>query len=251
MKYLLFSLLLVAAAGAQVASRFGSGIDRNIRGGPGFATTASPYLLEQDFEGAGYDRGQVWNENASGTMDEDYTGIILDGSQSLLIDLTANIVDSVSPVFLMPGGGGDIWYIYFQMQVVTFPTSSDYRIINLTNICDLSISSTSNLVVKPWVGTGVATVGMLSAGVKYHVWIQGSGNGVETGSAGTARVGFSTNGTRPTSGDNYAIDTDVTAAAPAATGQIILGTRQSVPANYKVVLDKLRVGNQLIGDNPP
>lgn len=208
----------------------------------------SPYLLEQDFEGTGYDNAQTWSEQGSATLNEDYTSTVLVGSQSMLIDLTSNIGDIASPVITMPPGGGDIWYVYFQLRVLAFP-SSGFRVATVTNSFDLSINASSNLVIRPQVGTGVATVGQLEAGVTYHVWMQGSGDDVETANAGTARVGFSTTGIRPNSGDNYAIDTDAAANGPYSAVQLILGSRQ-IGANYSVIIDKVRVGNELIGDNP-
>lgn len=209
---------------------------------------ASPYLLEQGFEGTSYDNSQTWAEVGSATLNEDYTTTVLVGSQSMLIDLTSNTGDTTSPLISMPSGGGNIWYVYFQLRVLTFP-SSGFRVATVTNSFDLSINASSNLVIRPQVGTGVATVGKLEAGTTYHVWMQGSGNDIETAGAGTARVGFSTTGIRPTSGDNYAIDTDVSANGPFTTVQLVFGSRQ-VSANYSVIIDKVRVDNDVIGDNP-
>lgn len=209
---------------------------------------ASPYLLEQGFEGTSYDNSQTWAEVGSATLNEDYTSTVLVGSQSMLIDLTSNTGDTTSPLISMPSGGGNIWYVYFQLRVLTFP-SSGFRVATVTNSFDLSINASSNLVIRPQVGTGVATVGKLEAGTTYHVWMQGSGNDIETAGAGTARVGFSTTGIRPTSGDNYAIDTDVSANGPFTTVQLVFGSRQ-VSANYSVIIDKVRVDNDVIGDNP-
>ncbi len=53
-------------------------------GGGGSGTDYSPYLVKQDFEGTGYDNSESWTESSS--PDEDYTGLVLEGSQSLQVE---------------------------------------------------------------------------------------------------------------------------------------------------------------------
>ena len=54
-----------------------------------FATAGSYFLVNQNFEGAGYDNGETWTESATGTVDEDHTGTVIAGSQSLQVNLAA------------------------------------------------------------------------------------------------------------------------------------------------------------------
>ena len=211
------------------------------------APAGTSYVWKQDFEGTGYGNGQTWTESGSGILNEDYTSTVLVGSQSMNIDLTSNIGAAYGPLHTLVESP-TIHYAYFQLRVISFPSSS-FRIFSISNVLDVSISATSNLTVRPAVGTAVATVGMLEAGVAYHVWTSGSGQNVETASAATARVAFSTDGIRPTSGDNYAIDTDAGGSSGQNPAQVSLGSLQ-VGANYNIILDKIRVNDVVIGDNP-
>jgi len=249
MKYLILFIIFSVNLQAQVASRIGLGVNKNIRGTSGFSASlpyTSPYVWAQDFEGTGYDNGQTWTESGSGILDEDYTATALVGSQSMNIDLTSNFGAAYGPPHTLVESP-TIHYAYFQLRVISFPNAA-YRVFTISNVLDVSINATSNLTVRPAVGTAVATVGKLEAGVTYHVWTSGSGQGVETANT-TARVSFSTDGIRPTSGDNYAIDTDAGGSSGQNPSQVVLGSLQ-VGANYNIILDKIRVNDVVIGDNP-
>lgn len=51
-----------------------------------FATAGSSFLVQEGFEGTGYEN--TWTESATGTVDEDHTGTVIAGSQSLQINLS-------------------------------------------------------------------------------------------------------------------------------------------------------------------
>lgn len=237
--------MLACACGAQVSGRSGSGIHRAMRTGLG----QSQYLLEEYFEGTGYDFYKGWTESGTSTIDEDYTGVVLQGSQSGHINLSSSTGASFSGGYVHPGGATPVHYAYFQLEVISFPSANNFRVFSISNTVDVAINSTSNLMVRPGVGIAVATVGVLEPNTKYHVWVSGSGNDVETPSAGTATVAFSTDGIRPTSGDNYAIDTDTGALSSHLNTQVVIGSLQ-VGADYEVIIDNILVDDIQIGDNP-
>jgi hypothetical protein len=54
-----------------------------------FVTSGSSFLLNQNFEGTGYDNGETWTEAGTGTVDEDHTSTVIAGSQSLRVNLSA------------------------------------------------------------------------------------------------------------------------------------------------------------------
>lgn len=240
-KFFIPSIFTNNASGARVAGF------RNLAMAVLPAPAGTSYVWKQDFEGTGYDNGQTWTESGSGVLDEDYTSTVLVGSQSLNIDLTSNIGAAYGPPHTLVESP-TIHYAYFQLRVISFPSAA-HRIFSISNVLDVSINATSNLTVRPAVGIAVATVGKLEAGVTYHVWTSGSGQGIETTSQGTARVSFSTDGVRPTSGDNYAIDSDPATGPGTNPSQVVIGTL-GIGANYNIILDRMRVNDVLIGDNP-
>lgn len=250
---LIIAQLLTITCSAQVAVTITPGIP--IFGPPGSAFAAgvpyaSPYLLEQDFEGTGYDNGGGWTEGGVVNVNEDYTSTIIDGSQSLNVALTASTGYTESPDVVV--GGGRILYGYLKLRFASLPASSMslfamYDTAN--NQClRVRLSSTGTLGVLPGVGTEVTTVGTLAINTTYHVWFSASARGVETALASTARVSFSTDGVRPTSGDNYAIDDDAGGATDDPSS-LRIGTLVS-STTVDVIYDKVRLNNSIIGDNP-
>lgn len=65
----------------------------------------SSFLIEQNFEGTGYDNGETWTEAGSGTIDPDESTVVLAGSQSLQ--------------FLLSGANGSS-YAAFSTQASVF-----------------------------------------------------------------------------------------------------------------------------------
>lgn len=84
MKHLLTSLLLACALSVLAVTPTGLGLSN-------IATVAaatppasgSSFLIEQNFEGTGYDNGETWTEAGSGTIDPDESSVVIEGSQSL------------------------------------------------------------------------------------------------------------------------------------------------------------------------
>lgn len=66
------------------------GAPQQILAARGTAAAGPTYLVNQGFEGTGYDNGESWTESGTGTKNEDYTTSPIEGSQSLLISSAGN-----------------------------------------------------------------------------------------------------------------------------------------------------------------
>jgi hypothetical protein len=83
----------------------------------------------------------------------------------------------------------------------------------------------------------------MSINTTYHIWVK-----YVKGSGANAVIesGFSTDGTRPTSGSAFVTQTVGTATAD--TDRIMFG--QSSSNTVSTYIDKVRVDDAVIGDNP-
>jgi len=88
MKYLLLFLVLVTTASAQVSSRFGAGLDRNIRGGSGFNASNLRNLLSVS------DTFNRTDANPMSTTMSDSVGIWSSGAGSWNdLQITSNVIN--------------------------------------------------------------------------------------------------------------------------------------------------------------
>ena len=208
-------------------------------GGGGGSGGLTSTIFSETFEGTGYSTtSPAWTESlGGGTVDEDYTSTVLDGSQSWRI-LTA---DSASSYAYNSFTAGSERWVYFMFRPVSTPNSSNGEIIEIwnsgqTRIADLQLTSTGTIQVRH--GTATATTsGTMSDGTTYHVYfryVTGSG------ANGVASVGFSTDGTRPTGGSNFASTSSGTATTDAnyiAPGWI------GFSGVIDLIYDKMQVGD--------
>jgi hypothetical protein len=206
------------------------------------STPPATYLVQQNAEGAGYDNSETWTESGIG-IDEDYTGVVLAGSQSLRINTSAAAGTTTSPAF---ADQADVWG-YFLFHPVSLPAATTVMVNFITTIGNdclrVRINAAGNLLVRAGGGTEATSVGAMSAGNTYHVWIhyvKGSGANA------FASVAFSTDGTRPTSGNNYRESTNGTITSDAQN----LRFGQTSSSTFNFVFDKVRVDEAAIGDNP-
>lgn len=207
------------------------------------AAAGATYLLTENFEGTGYDETITgsWTES-SGTPDEDYatSPAPLAGSQSLeLNDAGANErIDS--PTY---AATADIW-LYFLVHFNSLPAATEtvasFR-NSTTEMCSMQITSAGLLRVAMTGGNSVTTVSAMSAGTTYHVWIHYTAG---SGANAFGSVAFSTDGTKPTSGNAYTQKTDSTATA--SSDNIRLRSDGAI----QLFMDKVRVDDANIGDNP-
>lgn len=205
--------------------------------------TAS-YLIKQDFEGTGYDNGETWTEAGTATPDEDYTGVALAGSQSLRVVTTS--ATSRSSVSFSAAGTVEV---YFLFRPVVASAEAGLTIVQLRSADDAAEAirlrwlSSGRLDVRAGGGTVASPVTVLSVDTTYHVWVRFV---VGTGANAVATVAFSTTGTRPSSGNEFAQTSNGTATANA--GILRLGTITTT--TVEMIFDKVRVDDATIGDNP-
>ena len=206
--------------------------------GAGGAPAVS-YLIQQDFEGTGYDNSETWTPEGTGTADPDSVSPALVGSQSLKLTESATYINVTSPTF---ASKSEVWS-YFQMQVGT--VANGRRFLNFysdsTLIARVRMNAFSGIDVVS--GTGEASTGVtFSTGVTYHVWFHWK-------SGDTVDVGFSTDGTRPTLSPYFAsISSGV---ASGTINKVMIGQPASEGTDTSVYsLDKVRVDDVLIDSNP-
>ncbi len=211
-------------------------------GGGGPNPPASP-LVDQDFDGAGYANSETWTEGLDGaTVNEDYdtAPAPLEGDDSLFIE----------PDAMPPGntytyhqfGDTDPAYGYclfrpvvarYQHVIIQFwdsgfavPFQIEYRDGEDDGDGILRISNGS---------TTADTTGELAEGTTYHIFFSYA-NG------GSATVAFSTDGTRPTSGPNFAT---TTGTATTDANRIVLGGANSDNQN-QLIFDQVWVDDEQI-----
>lgn len=233
-------LLVPVEAGANI---FGSA------GGGGGAQC----LVYETFDAAGYDKS--WTESA-GTPDEDYTSspAPLAGTQSFYLAACANSTTQKAYIDFTPTSGQP-QEGYFLYRLVNAPTTTGSRIIGLLRTgastrATVSLETSSGPVYKLSIqvvgGTKQTTTGTLSTGTTYHLWphyLKG------TGSTAVATIAFSTDGVRPTSGNNYKESTAGNGTTDAdrfeLMSEYVTGTNC-----VNALVDKVIVDDGTISDNP-
>jgi len=205
------------------------------------AESGITYLVNQRFEGAGYDNGETWTTSV-GTPDPDYTTTVLDGSQSLFLNLATGTPARIRLDFL----NQDTVYFYCLFRLVGSAPGGNRDIVafgpNGSADQDLRIVVTSAGRLSTHI-TGVSPADALSFGTTYHLWARYSKG---TGSDAVVEVAYSTDGTKPTSGTKYATATNL--AHTAQAGRVWLGFNAT--GNYDVIFDKVLVAATEIGSNP-
>lgn len=147
-------------------------------------------------------------------------------------------------------------YIYFKLKIPDIGSSTSYSYVifytsstgNMNSQLFVKRSGSSiYLSVQSDGGSTVDTVGTLAVGTTYHVWYS------YTKSSGannaTSTVAFSTDGTRPTSGDNYAASTNGVETSTVNRIHYRGFTYDSIKW-VDIIVDKIRVDDAQIGDNP-
>lgn len=197
---------------------------------------ASSYLVEENFETGSAPSGWTisgawtWN-NTSPVMQGTYTPKSQDfATPSAYIGFTAQ---------------GEV-FCYTLYQTANAGSAGgihQFRDTGNNNICTISYLATGVVRVL-WAdfSANVSTVGTMSSNTTYHVWTRYKKG---TGANAIASVGFSTDGTRPTSGNNYA---ELTAGAYTVDCDRVL----MVGANDNVAryFDRYLISSSVIGNSP-
>lgn len=198
------------------------------------------YLTKQGFEGTGYDNSETWSE--TGDPDEDYTGVVLDGSQSFRV----NVSGASAYAHHQFAATADVWGYFMFRAVSTINATKSIAIIvgdDFGGSASVNLNSTGTLSVTHGGVTSGNTVSTMTAGTTYHVWFRYTKG---TGSDGFAEVSFSTDGTKPTSGNNYTSLSNGDDTANAFRYRI--GIVPTSTLDY--IWDKVRLDDVVIGSNP-
>lgn len=209
------------------------------------------YLINQNFEGTGYDNSETWTE--TGNPDEDYATAPapLVGSQSLYIDGSAATKSAISPNF----GDQLTFSVFFKLHVVTLPGSTGRELIRFllngsqSAGSELTVNSTGVLTLT--VGTTtISTTTTVSAGTTYNVWVDYTAESPDTALNGVGQVAFSTGTTKPTSdggGNGYGRRTNMNGEL--AVDQLWI-TAQFSTTGPTWICDKFLLDDVTIGNNP-
>lgn len=204
---------------------------------PGGAT----YLLEENFNATGYDL--VWTESL-GTPNEDYatSPAPLEGAQSILLDNTSTTQRANSPTFAEQS----TVHGYFLLNVTSLPDSGNSDTYsfksNTTTICTVQLNASGAMRIVCGAVNSSATVATVTEGTTYHVWPSYTAG---TGANAAASLGFSTDGTKPTSGNNFTSMSNGTSTQGADSIRLSTSSVGTI-----VIIDKVRVDDEEIGDNP-
>lgn len=211
--------------------------------GGGGGTPAPSYLLSENFEAAvGYDN-VGWSVN-SGTPNPDYTTTVLEGTQSLLMSyIGAGTNQRLDAPTLATQT--DIW-AYFLYRPLVLPAGfvgvASFKPSG-ASLMHLQITSTGAIRAVGNFGSATPTTSVMSVNTTYHVWMHFKAG---TGANGIQYVAFSTNGIRPTIGNNVSETT--TTAETNTVDRMRFWAEGGTTWSY--IVDKLRINNVEIGDNP-
>jgi hypothetical protein len=235
------------SAGRRTFMGMTKGMFRGMVGRGGVVAAGGPsYVFTENFETAttGYD--STWTmDSSAGTLNPVATTSELDleGFQCLTLTGTTPYVrwDHETAAYTTLYG-----YLLFRTSAVP---ASGRAILQLTKASDdyvFKVALTSDGTVQVLHGTNSATtVGTISANTTTHIWFYYKAG---TGLNGEYSVGFSTNGTRATSGDNFASNTNGTSLATDPVEFWWCGGAETQTVTY--TYDKMRLAETQIGDNP-
>lgn len=188
----------------------------------GGASDSQTYDFLETFDSTGYDN-IGWTEDG-GTPDEDYTSVVLEGEQSLLLDSRGTSTgQSLYRNYTMQSADATL-VVRFRIKCNSLPATGapDSFLIKFTSTSpttrgQILLTDDHKLVAAPVGGTAVETTNSIQEGVEYYIWITHKRS---ISGDGTNSVAFNTTFTRPSSGDNYAISSN--------------GTATSAPARYYI-----------------
>lgn len=206
--------------------------------GPRMGAAGPTYLINQNFEGTGYDNGETWTE--AGTVNEDYTTTVLKGAQSLFM-ATADTNSSSYSSFT----GQSTVYAHCRLEV----TNSQGWTRRCFTIADSAGNALAGVIfdnpsagandVKIWANAATTTSATrLAYSTVYYVWLAFV-------SSGTCELAISASSTKPSSDSGGNVYVTRTGAAGTAA-RIYVENAQ----NDSVIFDNVLVSTSVIGDNP-
>jgi hypothetical protein len=206
----------MGVTGTGIASIFGN--DYNDGDGAACAdSSCTGFLVCQNFEGAGYDNSESWEEDAGdGTVDEDdATATVLRGSQQLKL-AGSGASSSTKKTFT---AAGDLW-VHFRYKPTDSTPATSHNILVFRDGSDNDVGSIdirTNGTMRFYHGTKYVStmVAIFADGTKIHFWVHYAKG---TGSNGTMEVYWSANATRPALSTTGCYNTDVDQPCSLTTG---------------------------------
>ncbi len=234
MKSFLFALLVTPAMALPFGFWKTSG-----GGGPS-------YLVNQNFEGTGYDNGETWTSAGGGTVNADYATNPIVGSQSLYITGTAT---STYRSF----SAQDSVFGFARVRFETYDTGGNRNFWSIrdgsgTSVADFGITSAGKMRATAAGGSANTSLDTIPTGGGYdlYIWFEYVKG---TGSDAIARVGWSMDGTKPTfaaSAAKSAVSSNGTTTSQGA--RFYWGATAS--SVFEIVTDKTLISTTAIGNNP-
>lgn len=203
------------------------------------APAGPTYVFEENFEGTGLPSGFT---AGNVTHDYDYTTTALQGSQSYRQTGAASSPSLLSTTFT----GASTMEAYLMIRFISMPTAAyrSFYLLNGTTECiRISVTATGAVEVRPGGGTASSTTDTMTTGVTYHVWVRYVAG---SGANAFGSVAWSTDGTRPTSGNKYRESTNGTATLN--PDRVRWGVANG--NTFDVIYDRTLVTSDTIPDNP-
>lgn len=190
------------------------------------------WIIQQGFEGSGYDHGETWTAAGTGSVDPDSTAVVLEGTQSLRIQLTSQ---SGSTYREITADGSLYVRMMFRMDSAA---NGVIATIRTANTLRATLSRISNkLRVQASGGSANDSTDDLPTGTTLYLWVEYISG---SGSDAIARAGWSATPTKPTlsaSGSTTCASIDGTGTG--TVNRLYLGTTASTPT-FDVVYDQVR-----------
>lgn len=188
------------------------------------ASAAASYdLVEENCDGTGTPSGWV----DSGTPNWDYTTTILQGTHSVLCGSGTSTYKTFATQSTAYG--------YCLLRVPTLPASVStvcgFRATDTSARALVRVDASGNVTIFANGSDSSACVTTMAANTTYHVWWSFT-------ASGTCSVAFSTDGTKPTSGNNFTSKTGGT------------GTVERYILNSTTIFDRLLASTTAIGNSP-
>lgn len=199
------------------------------------------YLINQGFEGTGYDNAETWTETG-GTPNEDYTSYVLDGSQSLYMNGASVTPNTDSPNF----GDTSEFYFKFYFRPITHPGGGRRIIRFLINAgiagsSEIQINNSGQLIIVNGTSANAATPTGMTVGNDYTVWgyfKKGTGtDGVAT-IAWAPKTGSETKPTSDGGGNGYSTKTNCNGTSDVDQFRLTAQLSTTAP---EYVMDKLQI----------
>lgn len=234
-----WALAPFASASPLLVPFLGGGVSGG--GGGGGAT----YLLEENFEATGspgYDTA-TWTESGSPDENASTSGLSLQASECLNFNPAAATWNTTSPTFTAQS----TVYVYFLFRFASLPSGGTWTMFQVRStsaeLARVRVNVSGQIALRAGGGTEANLATSISTNTTYHGWLKYTkGTGVNA----VVEFGYSTDGTRPTSGGTY--NTQTVGTATVDGDRIMFG--QTSSNTVGAYFDKVRVDDAVIGDNP-